>query len=300
MEKKYDEFLNYNWNDSEEWKHYFNNLSDIPKSRDIVMKFRKRFYKYKIDPDFDDKYIPIRERENSEEHTHTNNCNHKTTANPQRKGLFDNLFSAIEGFVWIAFFFNMLVQNQVLQISLIPLTIRTLRTNKTILPRFTKDYLDGLLKNEYFHVFLYVIILLLQPINYLFLFPISATALYCVCHYFSNYLRIFTFLKKYFEKVTNKKETIESIRGFSFILIAVYSCIFVLIGWVQIPFTIFYLLFLRFLYSYNTHVVGSFTKINNSIELVQTKNNIPNFIKITLKKIANIITKIGQIKNKSN
>ena len=52
MEEKYRQYLQYDWNNSEEWKLYFNNIFPVPPSSRVDY-YKKKFYKLKIDPDFE-------------------------------------------------------------------------------------------------------------------------------------------------------------------------------------------------------------------------------------------------------
>ena len=216
MEKKYIQFLNFPWNTSEDWRMYFNNLSEIPKTRELAMHFRKRYYQLRVDSEFDVKYDP-----NAEIEIPTQQKKSKS-----QKGVVDTLLASIEGFIWVAYFFNILVRNNILKLCLISTIMRFFRNKydpftgiKSLLPEFNKEFLNKILKDEYLQLLLYIHTMIIsdQNISYLLLFPISITAVYCICDYFSNYLRVFLFFKKYFESVTNKKKEIDSIKAFSFV-----------------------------------------------------------------------------------
>jgi len=291
MEKKYEEFSNYNWNDSQEWKTYFNNLSEIPRTTHLVMHFRKRFYKLKIDPDFDDKYMPKTEINNSN-NTYTHPENSKNENLSDKKSIFDLLITSIECCLWVAYFFNILLQNyNLIVICLIPLSIELFKDYRS--SKDNKEYFSNLSYNEYFHIFIYVELLYVGKINYFFLFPITLTAFYFINFYFSNYLRILTFLKNYFDKITSQKDNIDSIRGFTFILLGFYTLLGYLLGWIGIFFTVLYFIFLRFLYTHNYNVMNNFIKISRIIEYVMISNKAPAFVKFILNFLKNFIAKIG-------
>lgn len=286
MEEKYTQFINYPWNTSQEWRMYFNNLSEIPSTRELVMHFRKRFYKLKVDPEFDVKYDPNTSKQNEKQKTE------------KPKGVIDTLFASIEGFIWVAYFFNILIQNNVFKLCLISTILRFIRNKykytigiKSLMPSFNKETLKSIMSDEYFHLLLYINILILcnEKVSYLLLFPVSITAVHCISDYFANYLRVFIFFKKYFEKVLNKRSEIFSIRGFSFVLIGVYL---ILIGltfnWNSNLFICIYLIYLFFLFHFNENVRKTFTKIRNSLEYINESSNIPKFVKILIKKIINI------------
>jgi len=56
MESKYEEYLNFNWSD-ERWQKYLDSLYPAPNFKQI-QKFKKKWYKKTIDPDFDDNFEP--------------------------------------------------------------------------------------------------------------------------------------------------------------------------------------------------------------------------------------------------
>lgn len=54
--EKYRKFLTFDWANNEKWKLYFYNLLPIPKEKEKIMYFRKKFYNLNIDEEFDYKF----------------------------------------------------------------------------------------------------------------------------------------------------------------------------------------------------------------------------------------------------
>ena len=52
MEEKYKKFKDYNWDNSKEWNSYFTNIFPTP-TQNKALRYKKKFYRNKIDPDFD-------------------------------------------------------------------------------------------------------------------------------------------------------------------------------------------------------------------------------------------------------
>jgi hypothetical protein len=277
MDKKYDEFVNYNWNECEKWRIYFFNLTPTPTDRDKVMYYRKKFYQRNIDSDFDIHY----ELGSTKATT--------TTTTPEKieepidnrlgnkNGLYSNFVAAVEAFVWATFFFSLLARVNITRIALIGLGIRVLREHGL---NFKKEYLAEIIKSDYLHLMLYNCILMLDEINYLLIFPLSITGLYSISEYFSIYLRILRFLKSYFDYVTYKKEDLNSLRTFSYIVIALYCPIGLLLSIQKIYFVCVYFLFLRGLYSYSESFQQLTFRLKIIIEEYSGRPDTPQIIKL--------------------
>jgi hypothetical protein len=252
MEKKYDEFINYNWGECEKWRIYFFNLTPTPTDRDKVMYYRKKFYQRNFDSDFDIHYVPGSRGNESNasaqaggEEVKEEPINNKLG---NEKGLYSNFIGAVEAFVWATFFFNLLARINITRIALIGLGIRVLREHGL---SFNKTYLNEVIRSDYIHLMLFDCIIMLDDINYLLIFPLSITGLFSICEYFSNHLRILQFLKKYFDYVTEKKEDVVSLRSFAYLVLAIYCPLGLLIGVQKLYFVCVYYLFLRGLYNYS-------------------------------------------------
>lgn len=259
MEEKFKEFLNFDWKTSKEWEQYFNINCYIapPITGDKILKARKKFYKLKIDADFDINFNPETTPDHKHEYANKNN-------NENRRPLLDQLIAAIEGFLWVAFFMNVLLPQYVLNICLMAVIMRFLRL---YWPCFLSKgfYRHEIIRNDLIHLMIYCLILMTDKINYLNLFPFTSTAVYCICEYFYTYLRIFQFLKKYFLKVVNYKRKIEECRAFSFILFGVYLLFAVWIRWSSLKIGFVYLIFLVFLYYFNDDFRVSFFKVKRYV-----------------------------------
>ena len=119
MEKKYQEFLKYDWKNSEEYKNYFNQYVYIspPITGDKILKARKKFYKLKVDPDFDINYVydePNKRRDNKQ---------------LKKISLTQHFFCAIEGVLWCTYFMNLLMPKYILNVGIIVVAMRFLRLN---------------------------------------------------------------------------------------------------------------------------------------------------------------------------
>ena len=254
MEEKYKQFLNYDWNNSKEWVNFYRNECYIaaPITAEKIIKARKRFYKDKIDKDFDINYEP------PEMSNKTCNHNHSTQ---KHKSIFIQLICAIEGFLWVAYFMNMLMPQCMVDIVLGGIAIRFVRENFFNLFK-AKFYKSGdIFRNDMFQLALYSLVLRTDHTNYINLFPFTSTALYCICEYFVNYLRIFQFMRKYFQKVIDQQVKIFQCRGFSYLLFGAYLLIAIPIRWSSFSIGLIYPLFIYYMYECNYYVKDAVAKV---------------------------------------
>ena len=64
MEEKYKKFKEYDWVTSEEWQAYYRNIYPTPPPSKIL-RYKKKFYRNKIDSDFDIDYKPPEEEQSN-------------------------------------------------------------------------------------------------------------------------------------------------------------------------------------------------------------------------------------------
>lgn len=72
MNIKYKEFENIDFWSNIQWKIYYKNISPPPSKSDLL-KYKKRFYKEKINPYFDINFNPEKEQENKNENQDEDN-----------------------------------------------------------------------------------------------------------------------------------------------------------------------------------------------------------------------------------
>ena len=140
MEEKYRQYLQYDWNNSEEWKLYFNNIFPVPPSSRVDY-YKKKFYKLKVDPDFDINYSP--------------NVNYNQTVNPLIYGELGYLSLIVLTMIFSTY--------NSLKISFPYLIYRIYKDIGSV--QFTVPFLQNLLTNEYFHTFVYNVIFVFEGIN---------------------------------------------------------------------------------------------------------------------------------------
>ena len=250
MEEKYKKFLNFDWKNSEEYKEYFSKNVYIspPITGDKILKARKKFYKLKVDPDFDINYVY--EEPNKKK-------------NIKKKSITEHFFYAIECVLWCIYFMNLLMPKYILNVAIVVISLRFLRIN--FWNFFQTNPIKLILEEEHFHLLLYSLYLKLDKINYFNLFPFTCTSVYSIGEYLVDYLRIFKFIKTYFQKIIDHKDKVFQARGFSYIIIGLLLIPRIIVQWTPFYNGFIYSVFLIYLFYYDKYVRISFQKINNKL-----------------------------------
>ena len=170
----------------------FSNIFPTP-HKNKTLRYKKKFFRNKIDPDFDINYKPINYKE--EEQTN-NNC----TNNNNENGKFSSFNSSnnnisyiysktpllnIETVLMILFIFSLPLKFNSKLIAIITLVIRSVRLTGS--PKLEMSYLYQLLKNESFQTLIYSIQLLTDKFNYYLMIPIIISILVGICQNIKAY-----------------------------------------------------------------------------------------------------------------
>lgn len=273
MEEKYRQYLQYDWNNSEEWKLYFNNIFPVPPSSRVDY-YKKKFYKLKIDPDFDITYSP-----NS-----NNNPNPISTVNPLIYGELGYLSLIVLIMVFSTY--------NSLKISFPYLIYKIYKEIGSI--QFTVSFLQSLLTNEYFHSFVYNVIFVFEGIN-----SIILSAPFAVLFF----VDICTCLKEIYQ---HNDFLIQIVRSRNIIienksLLEIAEIVMIIIGVViktnSFFFILIYIQYLKFKYSVSTPMINSFRYLNQKSNEIISHPNTPEIVKTIIKgvtKIASFFNSTGQ------
>ena len=207
MEDKYQKFIKYNWDTSEEWHTYFSNLFPTPPPNKIL-KYKKKFYRNKIDPDFDINYkSPNYEEENSQipNNSPNNNSNSSTsTSNNNSSNYIKTPILNIETVLMILFLFSLPLKMNSKLIAIIIFLIRSIRQIGR--PKFDRGYLYELLKNESFQTLIFCTELIFDKFNYFLMIPIIILIVISICENMKLYNLNFGFLNKIIDRIIKSKE----------------------------------------------------------------------------------------------
>ena len=302
----YDKFLKYDWGNCSDWKSYLSNIYPTPTSKEKLMYFRKKFYKFKIDENFDFKFdhheYYVGEIVRSDSFRKSSDSQKSEVPNKNEKkpkasiinntpGIMETFFAGFNALLWSLFFFNFLS-------PVLTSFVSTMACVLTILldegfPRFNSDYQSNLKLNDYFQLLLYqIFVLSTDKLNYVLLVPIAFQALIYLSYYSKRYLKICRFIIKYLDFFKRNESFILYLRAYSFVLIGFLLFLGILLNVNQGFIIISHWCFLWFMYNNNYETKQVFSKINTAINRVKSDKNTPRFMIYLLNKLVTWISYI--------
>lgn len=303
MEEKYKKFLEYNWENSDEWHSYYINLFPTPPENKII-RYKKKFYRNKIDPDFDIDYKPAfskeEEQEQKKSQSTNNNTNKTSSSNSSQKNDYSKTpLLNIETILMLLFPFSLPLKYNSKIISIIIFLIRSIRL--VGIPKFEMAYLHQLLKNESFQVFIYSIEILIEKFNFFLMVPIIISMTIAFCENIKKYnLNLGTKINQIIDWMNNKKEDILQDKSD----IELGMVIFLIVGFMlKINSLIIFIIHIQVLYikyNFDFRLKRSLNKLNSYVNLFKNSNNCPVICKNIIEKIQNMFEYLGnsQINNK--
>jgi hypothetical protein len=293
MEEKYKKFLEFSWKDSPEWQMYYTNLSDIPHPSKVE-HFKKRFYKLKIDPDFDVKWTPPQINSNpNNQNSHTNgsgasysssnNYNSQNYSSHPMSGFDSPLLAGLETLLFFCFLASIIISNHSLKIVCLALILRVLR--RTGRPHFTVEYAQVLFLDEHFQMLLSGLLLMIDRINFFTLIPMSITAILNISEYIKKHERRFSSISLYSNNIYNRRVELSLMRANTEVAIGFLMIIGVFFGLNSFVVPIFFWQYLRFKYIVNNDLKITFSRLNNYITSFKNRPGVPGFVKYIFDKI---------------
>ena len=272
MDEKFKQFQAYDWVNCPEWRIYYDNLYPIPPGNKVIY-YKKKFYKLKVDNNFDLNYDPQPQEENKP----FEKIPERYTPKVGKKSIFDQLCACIEGFLIMTFLFGIVFRLNANLPALLSLLIGLLR--RIGFPTFSRNYLSNCLHNQEFQMIIYFLILSFNGKNYfLFSYPISLLLLINICEYFKFYLMIFKFLIKYFERILVWKDFILDVKAKFEIAVGFYIIASLRINFSSIFSCILYLNYLRAMYYFNMMTSNAIASVNRLLLRIKNHSNCPNII----------------------
>ena len=265
MNESYNNFLNYNFEESQLWKDYLKRIYPQPPQNQIEY-FKKEFYKNKIDNNFDVNFIPNKIKIP---------FNFKELIGKNGLELLFIFYNYLLIFFYLkAFYFFCCVYFMLKCIE------------KEGMIKFTKEYLLKITKNYNFILINLSIIIMLDGSRNIFL------AIIFILREFLYLLKIIKDVYKHqiILKIWEKREKLiqfcSNCEFYGF-----FSLIYGLfIGMNSFFFIIIYIQYLKFRYYCSPHMNQTIEFINNFLENIKNNQTTPDFIKniiIFVKKVAN-------------
>ena len=318
MEEKYKKFKEYDWVRSQEWQSYYTNIYPTPPPSKIL-RYKKKFYRNKIDSDFDIDYKPPNEEEtntySSANSSYSYNTNANTNTNTSNQQGFSTeqtfetykaaqslanpinspILQAIETLLLVLFIISLPFKYRTTLIIIIAFLIRTIRL--VGIPKFDFTYLQVFIMNDSCHTLLFAIQTLSDRFNYYMMLPVAVSALIALCENARALGLNVGGIQKYVDLVNNKKE--ELIQGKSYIEVAIgfvsIAGIFLKINSILTP--IIYWQLMRVRYTLNPYVKKSFGDLNNLANSFKNSEKCPGPAKFVIEKIQWAFDFMGKISN---
>jgi hypothetical protein len=303
MEEKYKKFKEFEWEKSKEWQLYWSNLYPTPPVSKIE-RYKRKFYKNKIDSDFDIDYKPS-ETSNSNTNYNSNSNSTFTDSNsgysytyafPPFKPINSVLLKTIETYLLFFFLFSLPFRFYSKQIAFIAYLLRTLRLNG--IPKWKVEYLQGLMGIDSVHVFFYSLVLFIERFNYYLILPVALAAVIDSCENIKDDKNLNVF-KKYFDLVLKNKENLLQERanievGIGFLLIV---GVFLKLNSFLLP--IIYWQLMKVKYFLQPRIKKSFEILNSYVNKFKNSQNCPNLMKIVIEKIQWLFEYFGKVEPKN-
>ena len=305
MEEKYKKFKEFEWEKSKEWQLYWSNLYPTPPVSKIE-RYKRKFYKNKIDSDFDIDYKPSETSNSNSNYNSNSNSNSTFTdsnsgysytyAFPPFKPINSVLLKTIETYLLFFFLFSLPFRFYSKQIAFIAYLIRTLRLNG--IPKWKVEYLQGLMGIDSVHVFFYSLVLFIERFNYYLILPVALAAVIDSCENIKDDKNLNVF-KKYFDLVLKNKENLLQERanievGIGFLLIV---GVFLKLNSFLLP--IIYWQLMKVKYFLQPRIKKSFEILNSYVNKFKNSQNCPNLMKIVIEKIQWLFEYFGKVEPKN-
>ena len=298
MDEKYKQFLEYNWVDSKEWQLYYSNLFPTPPPSKIL-RYKKKFYRNKIDSNFDIDYEPPKQEETSQQNNaqsqnynqnYSNQTNQEAFSNEQTfetykaaqtlaRPINSQPLFLIETISLILFIVSLPIRYKTNLLAIIAFLIRTIRL--VGIPQFNMTYLQATLMNDACHTLLFAVQIILERLNYYLLFPVIISAVIALC----ENLKKMNIKLPYVDLINNKKEEIIQSRSHVEVAIGFVSIIGIFLKLNSILTPIIYWQMIRVRYTLNPYIKESFKEINNYANQIKNSDKCPGIVKTIIDKV---------------
>ena len=282
MDNKYMEFIRYDWNNSVEWKNYLENIFPSP-PQNRILHYKKKFYKLKIDPDFDINYIPGQNNNNENQNNNQRNNQNQNNENEMRNGNRNNnnnfnidvdiMFIVIDIIIsitsFLAFFIHLKTSINMLIGCLIYKLIK-----KEGKPKFEQQYLINIINNENFSYLILILLLFIDNSkNYFIAIP---TIVYILIDIINNINLIYK--NNIFSKILAKKQFI--LKYSNILEINIISPIYgFFMNKNSFYFIFLYIQYLKFRVYVNQNITNCLVQINNYLNNLKSSQNTPKILK---------------------
>ena len=281
MEEIYNQYLQYDFNNSEEFKDFKEKFPLEP--NETIEEHKKRFYKSYICRDFDINYRPPQprninnnQRNNIPNRVNNNRINNNISHSPPLLEIVDL------GMIGLSLITLLLSIKSYLFELIIYFLYRLYFAIGW--PRFNLDYLTTIVHNNNFNYFvLSVVSWITQTKNYLIILPMTiSTSLYLI-RGINKYIKHFIL-----EKIINYSSYINSFVFYFEICNLISPIIGFILGMNRFSFILVYLQYIKFRYYASSEIKEKINAIRVQLEIIRSNSNSP-----ILRGIATVVQKIG-------
>lgn len=294
MEEKYKKFLEYNWVESEQWQSYYRNLYPTPPPSKIL-RYKKKFYRNKIDPDFDIDYNPPNSTDSQSNYTNTNsNTNNTNSQNNENKSYnsygskIDSSMNYLSHYIEIVlmtlFLCSLIIRFKPSLAGLVAFLFRSLRVVKQK-PELSIAYLHHLIITDPFQTFIFLFESLIDKFHYYTMIPVAISAIIAISENAQIIKINFGPLNYFFDYININKEMIYQDKS----NIQVGIGFFAIIGWFfglhSFMIIFAYWQLIHMMYKFNNHIAKSFNDLNNVVNQIKNREECPEVVKTIITKI---------------
>lgn len=281
MEEKYNQYLQYDFNNSEEYKDFIEKFPLEP--NESIQEHQKRFYKSHICRDFDVNYRPPQQSSNIHNNNQRNNPNSNRVNNNQNSHHIPPALEIIDfGLLGLSLMSLLLSLNFYIFELMIYFIYRLYIS--TGLPRFNLDYLKLIIhQNNFSYFILCFVIWTTKTYNLLIISPIIVyTSLYLI-RGINKYLKI-----RILDLILGFNRQISDWILYLEIINVISPIIGIFIGYNRFYFIFVYLQYIKFRYYASSEIKEKINAIRVQLEIIRSNSNSP-----ILRGIATVVQKIG-------
>ena len=289
MEVIYNQYLQYDFNNSEEYKEFKEKFPLEP--HESNEEHQKRFYKSHICRDFDINYRPPQSSNiNNNNNNNQSNNNNSNRANNYNQRNNNNNFSHSPPFFEIIDFgiiglslITLLISKNYYLIDLIIYFLYRLYFSSGW-PRFNLDYLKTIIHHNNFNYFILSLVLwITRTYNFLIILPMTIyTSLYLI-RGINKYLKF-----SIFNTVIRYNSYINNLILYFEIVNLISPIIGLFLGLNRFYFILVYLQYIKFRYYASDKIREKINEIRVQLEIIRSNSNNP-----VLRGLATIVQKIG-------
>lgn len=338
MEEKYKKFKEFDWVNNEEWQSYYRNLYPAPPPKKIL-RYKKKFFRNKIDSDFDIDYVPPEEKEeeenkqqqqqnsntsssqstnsdknnnnsfnnsNNNNNQSNNNYSYEKKENNDKNSNINNHYEIkkiaeyIELLLMSLFIFSLVIRFKPIQVGIVAFLFRSIRIVGK--PQLSMDYLQRLILKDSFQTLLFIFESLIDKFYYYIMIPPLISTIIAISEAITrNKINLgIKVLNNFFIYVINNKEKLYQEKSNIQVGIGFFSIIGWFFGMHSIIIIFAYWQLVRLLYKFNPRVAKSLNNLDILINEFKNKEQCPGIIKLALDKIQNIFYFFGNLGNSQN